>query len=192
MIKKLKNNYDLLLIFNILKNKLLYVKIFERSDIMKFDRMSLRIINKLLIDGRKTHQSLANELSYSRPAIHQRINKLEKNGIINGYTADIDYSKLGFGIEAFVLVNIHTLDYNSCIQSILDLSREGIYVKKAYRITGQKCIIVKLFVSSTENLRIFHDEILKLDGLIETDTMVVMQEEDNELKEEYIFEKMED
>lgn len=138
------------------------------------------------MDGRLTHQALADEFSYSRPAIHQRINKLENSGVIKGYKAFIDYRKLSFNIEAFVLVNIHTLDYNKTIKSILDLSEEGVYVERVFRITGDNCIMIKLLVASTEHLRLFHDKILKIDGLVETNTMVVMQEEDNIFSGEYV------
>lgn len=153
---------------------------------MKLDLTSLEIISKLLMDGRLTHQALADEFNYSRPAIHQRINKLENTGVIKGYKAHIDYRKLSFNIEAFVIVNIHTLDYNMTIKSILDLSEEGIYVEKVFRITGDNCILIKLLVASTEDLRLFHDKILKIDGLVETNTMVVMQEEDNIFDEKYV------
>lgn len=146
---------------------------------MKLDSTSLKIVSRLLMDGRLTHQALADEFNYSRPAIHQRINKLEGSGVIKGYRADVDFRKLGFNIETFVIVNIHTLDYNETISSILDLSEEGVYVEKVFRITGENCIMVKLLVASTEHLRKFHDKILKIEGLVETNTMMVMQEEDN-------------
>ena len=126
-----------------------------------------------------THQALADEFNYSRPAIHQRINKLEGSGVIEGYKADVDFRKLGFNIDAFVIVNVHTLDYNKTISDIINLSEEGIYVEKVFRITGDNCILIKLLVTSTEYLRLFHDKILKIDGLIETNTMLVMQAEDN-------------
>ena len=146
---------------------------------MKLDSTSLKIVSRLLIDGRLTHQALADEFNYSRPAIHQRINKLESSGVIRGYKAEVDFRKLGFNIETFVIVNIHTLDYNETISSILNLSEEGVYVEKVFRITGENCIMVKLLVASTEHLRKFHDKILKIEGLVETNTMMVMQEEDN-------------
>lgn len=152
---------------------------------MKLDSTSLKIVSRLLMDGRLTHQALADEFNYSRPAIHQRINRLEGSGVIKGYKADVDFRKLGFNIEAFVLVNLHTLDYNKTISSILDLSQEGVYIETVYRITGDQCILIKLIVSSTEHLRTFHDNILKIDGLIETNTMLVMQEEDNVFDERF-------
>ena len=139
---------------------------------MKLDSTSLKIVSRLLMDGRLTHQALADEFNYSRPAIHQRINKLEGSGVIEGYKADVDF-------DAFVIVNVHTLDYNKTISDIINLSEEGIYVEKVFRITGDNCILIKLLVTSTEYLRLFHDKILKIDGLIETNTMLVMQAEDN-------------
>lgn len=48
---------------------------------MKIDSTSLKIVSRLLEDGRLTHQALADEFNYSRPAIHQRINKLESSNV---------------------------------------------------------------------------------------------------------------
>ena len=153
---------------------------------MKLDLTSLKIVSRLLMDGRLTHQALADEFNYSRPAIHQRIYKLESSGVINGYKADIDFKKLGFNIDAFVLVNIHTLNFNKTISSILNLSEEGVFIEKVFRITGENCIMIKILVSSTEHLRIFHDKILEIDGLVETNTMMVMQEEKNVFKGDFV------
>lgn len=159
---------------------------------MKFDKTSLKIISRLLEDGRLTHQAIADEFNYSRPAIHQRINKLESTGVIEGYRAKVNFAKLGLNIHAYVLVNIHTLDYNECIASIRNLSDEGIFIQNVYRITGNRCIMVKLVVASTEHLRKFHDKMLKLEGLVETNTMLVMQEEENIFESRFVENKNEE
>ncbi len=153
---------------------------------MKVDDVGIKICSMLAQNGRLTHKSIADELNYSRPAIHNRIDELEKAGVISGYEAKIDYGKLGLNISVFVLVNIHSFNFNDSISKIMDLSDEGIYIQDVYRITGNQCILIKLVAASTEKLRIFHDKMLKLSGLIETNTMLVMQSESNDFKAEYI------
>ena len=153
---------------------------------MKLDRTSLEICSMLSRNGRLTHKSIADELNYSRPAIHKRINELEESGVISGYKAKVDYGKLGLNISVFVIVNIHTLNYNESISRIMDLSDEGIYIEDVYRITGNQCILIKLVAASTEKLKTFHDRMLELEGLIETNTMLVMQSESNEFQTDYV------
>lgn len=159
---------------------------------MKYDKTSLEIITELLKDGRETHKSLAEKFNFSRPAIHNRVDNLEENNIITGYTAEVNFQKIGFPIDAFILVNIHTKDYNKIIEEIIDISSEGIYVEEVFRITGNKCIIVRIKTSSPDRLRLFHDNILKLDGLIETNTMLILQQGKNEFKPEYFEECIDD
>lgn len=150
------------------------------------DKTNIEILLSLLKNGRSTHQTLADELNYSRPAIHQRITKLEETGYITGYKASVDYGKLGYSIGAFVLVNAHTQNYNDMLKQIAALSKEGIFIENLYRITGNKCILIKLHVSSTEHLREFHDNILKIEGMVDTNTLIIMQEDHYDLKEEYL------
>lgn len=152
---------------------------------MKYDHTSLKIIEKLLKDGRATHQSIAEEYNFSRPAIHQRVSRLEEEKVIESYSANVDFDKIGLTIDAFVIVNAHTLDYNELISQIKRLSNTGIYVEQVFRITGGKCVMIRVKTASTEKLRQLHDNILKLPGMIDTNTMLVLQEEKNEFKELY-------
>ncbi|MDO5725097.1 MAG: Lrp/AsnC family transcriptional regulator [Tissierellia bacterium] len=153
---------------------------------MKFDLTTLKILSRLLKDGRATHQSLAEELNFSRPAIHQRVNKLEEEGVIKGYKADVDFHKVGLTIDAFMLVNMHTLNYNKVISKIMSFSQEGIFIEEVFRITGEKCILVRLKTSSSDRLRQLHDHMLNLKGISETNTMLVLQTESNDFNENFV------
>lgn len=153
---------------------------------MKYDKTSYLIISKLIKDGRVTHKALSEELNFSRPAIHQRVEKLEKENVINGYSANVDFEKIGFSIDAFMLINIHTMDYNEAIHQVMSLSKRGIYIENVYRITGDKCILIRIKTSSPDRLRELHDSILKVEGLVDTNTMLILQEEHNEFDINYI------
>lgn len=153
---------------------------------MTNDLVSLKILTTLLKDGRATHQSISEEFNFSRPAIHRRISKLEECGIIKGYNADVSFHKIGLTIDVFILVNIHTFNYNEVIKQIMNLSGKGIYVQEVFRITGGKCILIRLKASSSDRLRQFHDEMLTLEGFVETNTMLVLQSEKNDFKYNYV------
>lgn len=42
-----------------------------------------------------SHEEMGKRLNISRPAIHQRVSKLEQNNIIKGYSTEINWSKAG-------------------------------------------------------------------------------------------------
>src|SRR5437867_7060019 len=66
------------------------------------DDLDLRILTLLLRDGRAPASQLAEQVGLSRPAVADRIEKLEKQGVIRGTTAVVDHQALGKRITAFV------------------------------------------------------------------------------------------
>ena len=68
------------------------------------DPISRRILQLLLADGRASYQAIADEVGLSRPAVMERVKRLEESGHILGYTARVDRARLGFPITAFVAV----------------------------------------------------------------------------------------
>jgi Lrp/AsnC family leucine-responsive transcriptional regulator len=66
------------------------------------DEIDLKLIRLLQENARYPLKHLAEEVFLSPPAVSSRIEKLEKAGIIKGYTANVDKLKLGYNITAFI------------------------------------------------------------------------------------------
>lgn len=73
------------------------------------DAKDVAILNLLEADGRATLSQLAKATGLSVSAAQSRVQKLEKRGIIRGYTAVVDHERSGLPISAFV--SITPLDY---------------------------------------------------------------------------------
>ena len=54
------------------------------------DPISRRILQLLSADGRASYQAIADEVGLSRPAVMERVKRLEEGGYITGYTARVD------------------------------------------------------------------------------------------------------
>lgn len=65
------------------------------------DGTDLEIVALLRADARRTLADIAARVSLSAPAVKRRVARLERLGVITGYTAEIDHAKLGRPIEAF-------------------------------------------------------------------------------------------
>ena len=65
------------------------------------DDIDLRLIGFLRKDGRRSYADMATEIGLSLPAVKRRVDRLQSAGVITGFTAKIDYAKLGWTIEAF-------------------------------------------------------------------------------------------
>src|SRR5512132_3681689 len=68
------------------------------------DHTSRRILQLLSADGRASYQAIADEIGLSRPAVMERVKRLEEAGFIRGYAAVIDRRRIGYPITAFVAV----------------------------------------------------------------------------------------
>ena len=68
------------------------------------DKTDTRILRTLMVDGRLSARQLAHRLGISTVTALTRIRRMEKEGIIGGYSATIDHEKLGYGLTAVIEV----------------------------------------------------------------------------------------
>ena len=142
------------------------------------DEKDLKILEILKQNSKLTTQQIAKQLNIPITTIHNRIKKLEKLGIIKGYTLVLDYKQLGKSILAYVLV---TVNYN--LPSGKKLSQENIAknIKKFSNVeeidlmTGATDILVKVRVKDIDELNEFIIKKLReIDGIDKTQTMIVL------------------
>ena len=72
----------------------------------QLDQIDHAILRELQRDARQSHQDLSERVGLSPSPCARRINKLETQGYITGYSASIDERKLGFGFSVFVSVRL--------------------------------------------------------------------------------------
>ena len=140
------------------------------------DEMDFKILELLEHNGRISHEEIGKRLNISRPAIHQRVNKLEEKGIILGYSTNINWSKTGQVIKAFVSVNVRTNDFNKIIKRISSIEVKGLTIEECYRVTGQWCIMLRIRAKTTDNITQLHNELLSLEGMQDTFTILILSE----------------
>jgi Lrp/AsnC family leucine-responsive transcriptional regulator len=115
------------------------------------DATSRRILQLLLADGRTSYQAIADEIGLSRPAVMERVKRLEEAGYIDGYTARLNRAKVGFPITAFVSVRYLTADYVEAEPHVAALAKNP-HVLECHHVTGEDCYILKVAVPSLERL----------------------------------------
>src|SRR5438874_8443460 len=82
------------------------------------DPTSRRILQLLVAGGRASYQALADEVGLSRPAVMERVKRLEEGGHILGYSARIDRAKAGYPITAFVNVRYPASDHHEAERAV--------------------------------------------------------------------------
>jgi Lrp/AsnC family leucine-responsive transcriptional regulator len=68
------------------------------------EEIDLRILALLAHDGRMSFTDLARETGLSVSAIHQRVRRLQRRGIVRGFTARFDPEEIGLPLTAFVSI----------------------------------------------------------------------------------------
>ncbi len=73
---------------------------------MAVDETDRKILNVLLSDSRLSYRSVASKVGVSAATIISRVGRLERGGVVRGYTAVVDYDKLGYDIDAIINMRI--------------------------------------------------------------------------------------
>jgi len=128
----------------------------NENDIL--DPINQRLLEELQADARVTIAELGRRINLSAPAVADRIQRLERAGVITGYRAEVDPKAIGFPIAAVVRIRPTTRH----LQKIPELAREIPEVVDCYRITGEDCFFVKLHLRSMDDLEEILDRFLVL------------------------------
>jgi Lrp/AsnC family leucine-responsive transcriptional regulator len=115
------------------------------------DPISRRILQLLVADGRASYQAIADEVGLSRPAVMERVKRLEESGHILGYSARLDRAKAGFPITAFVAVRYQAIDLDGAQSAVSTLAANP-SVLECHHVAGEDCYILKVAAPSLEAL----------------------------------------
>lgn len=120
---------------------------------MKIDEIDVRILQELQTDSRISIRELSKRVNLSPPSVTERVRRLEDSGILEKYTIRLNQKKLGFAIDCIIEVTMRDGQYEKFKSFIKDYK----YSEWCYRIAGAACFIVKLSVSSLEDIEQFID-----------------------------------
>lgn len=139
----------------------------------KMDEKDKIILDLLVENSKLTSQEISKKTRIPMTTVHNRIKKLEQNGIIKAYTVNLDLKKLGKTITAYVLT---TVDYKQVLQETVAKKIKAIEgVIEVAIITGQTDIIVKVASEDIDSLNEFVIRKLRnIEGVTNTQTLVIL------------------
>lgn len=115
------------------------------------DKIDVMLINLLQENARYPLKLLASKVFLSTPAVSARIEKLEKQGIILGYSTSVDKQKLGYHITAFISLEISANQKTEFYPFIKDCPN----VLECNCVTGSYSMLIKVAFPSTQELDTF-------------------------------------
>lgn len=119
------------------------------KDVSKLlDGIGKKILTELQENGRLPFTELGRRVGLSTPAVMDRVRQLEDVGIIRGFRADVDFSKMGYPIVAFIAVNV----VGDFLPRMSKLAKSVPEILECHRVTGSNSFIMKVIAGSVEEL----------------------------------------
>jgi len=140
---------------------------------MTLDDIDLKILNLLLQDGRISHTAIAKETDLSGPSVYARVQRMEREGIIKGYTALLAPKKVGRGLAAFVRIRTQTPGYDS--EAFERFLQEEEQILECHDVDGEDCYILKVRTASTQSLQKLLATIRSFPGITRTVTTIALE-----------------
>lgn len=143
---------------------------------LSLDETDVRLLKALQVDGRITNADLAKRCNLSAAACHERVRRLRERGVIFGYAAILDPTKVDRALLIFVEVRLeHTRrsDFDAFAQAVERVPE----ILECHMVAGGFDYLVKARVKDMAAYRAFlGDIIVALPGVRETRTYAVLEE----------------
>jgi Lrp/AsnC family transcriptional regulator for asnA, asnC and gidA len=141
---------------------------------LEIDNIDLKILALLSEDAKIPYTEIAKKVYVSGGTVHVRMRKMEEMGIVRGTTLNMDYSKLGYDITAFLGIY---LEKSSLYNQVVEELKKVPEIVKIHYTTGNYSIFIKIHCRDTKHLReVLHDKIQKIDGIVRTETLISLEE----------------
>ncbi|WP_343808249.1 Lrp/AsnC family transcriptional regulator [Alteraurantiacibacter aestuarii] len=118
------------------------------------DTIDRKLLAELQAEGRVTNVDLARRVGLTAPPCLRRVRSLEEDGVIRGYHADLDPSKLGFAITVFAMVSLRSQaeeDLRAFEEHIKTLPE----VRECHMLNGEIDFILKIVSKDLQSFQEF-------------------------------------
>jgi DNA-binding Lrp family transcriptional regulator len=137
----------------------------------RMDEIDRAIVALLRENARRSYQDVGRHVHLSAPAVKRRVDRLERDGVILGYTAIIDPHAFGWHAEAFVDLycagKMPAADIKRAVQD-----KPG--VVSAHTVAGEASAVLHVMAEDTKDLEQVLERIRATDGVTRTVTEVVL------------------
>ncbi len=139
-----------------------------RMELDETDRAILRILQE---DARTPFSEVARRIDMSSATVHDRVNRMEDAGVIEGYHASIDPKAVGYGVSAFVGLRVEQGREEDALEQLREI--DG--VREIHLTTGEWDVMLKVVAADTDSLReLMFDRVAEMEGFSRSQTMIIL------------------
>jgi DNA-binding Lrp family transcriptional regulator len=135
------------------------------------DDTDQRIIALLRDNARRSFQDIGEQVALTAPAVKRRVDRLEAEGVIRGYTATVEPTAFGWHSHAFVELYCEGRMSGDEVKAAVSRHPE---VEGAYTVAGGASAILHVRATDTQHLEKALERIRETKGVTRTETQVVL------------------
>lgn len=138
------------------------------------DQIDQKILSFLVKNARKPFLEIARECNVSGAAIHQRVKRMENNGIITGSQILVKPQAIGLNVCAFINMTISEANrYNEVVESLKQIPE----IVECHFVTGRSSLLLKVYCLDNDHLMdIILNTIQKIPYVQSTETMISLHQ----------------
>jgi Lrp/AsnC family leucine-responsive transcriptional regulator len=142
----------------------------------KLDRYDTILLEALQKNGRASNVELSEQANLSTPQCYRRVKRLESEGFIRGYAAQVDPASIGLGVTAFVSINIDREQFKK-VREVEKVIRQFPEILECYTISGDFDYLLKVVATDLKALSNFlTDRLMQVPGVSGVRSMVCLEE----------------
>ena len=140
----------------------------------EIDNVDLDILETLMANAGKPYTEVAKKVFVSGGTVHVRMNKMEQAGIVTGSTLNIDLTKVGLDLTAFLGIYLAKSSlYDAVFASLKQIPE----ISTIHYTTGNYNMFVRIHCRNTNHLKdLLHDKIQPIEGIVRTETIISLEE----------------
>ena len=144
---------------------------------VQIDNLDRKILDIITHNARIPYLEVARECNVSGAAIHQRVQRLIRIGVIKGSEFKVDPVLVGFKTCAYIGIFLdHPGHYREVIKKFKDIPE----IIECHYTTGNYSLFIKVYTRDNEHLRnILTDKIQSISGIMRTETLISLEESIN-------------
>ena len=135
------------------------------------DGLDARLVDLLAAEPRVGVLEASRRLGVARGTVQARLDRLQARGVITGYGPDIDPAAIGYGVTAFVTLEIRQAGGHDPVADRLALIAE---VLEAHTITGAGDVLCRVVARDNADLQRVIDAIVEVPGVVRTATVIAL------------------
>ncbi len=133
------------------------------------DELDRNIIRELQSNARESTSNIAAKLNVARSTVHERIVRLERDGVIKGYTVVLSRDPDEARVEALIMLSIKQQE----TRRVLDTLSRFTEIRLCLSINGEFDLFLSAVASRVEDLELVIDDIARIPGVLRTQTSIV-------------------